>query len=194
MMLPSAPYRLLALGCLAAFALGGPTAAPSDAVGSGKPGPNPLYKLAVTLRQSSSSPPTVVVTVTNRNKFPVTMVSYQSPLDGLALALGQLSMTPAGSKKPLELRRVAVKRVWPPPEDALVVVQPGASVTNHLVMEEPTVPMDKLGKRATVVLGGEWMAVWPRPRSQVSKSDIENASESAFQGPFSTRPLEIEVE
>ncbi|KAM4062353.1 hypothetical protein HRG_011144 [Hirsutella rhossiliensis] len=201
MTLPFTSYRKLALGCLVAFAaftLGESAPAssnePRDAVISnaatqaGKPGPNPLNKLAVTLRQTGSSPPTVRATVTNKNYFPVTIVAYQSPLDQLALQLGMLSITPAGSKTPLELRVVKVKRVWPPPEGSLIVIQPGASATNDMVIQEPTVPMDKLDRKATVVFSGDWIAVWPRPRNQISKSEIENASESAFQAPLNTRP------
>lgn len=177
----------LAVGCLAAFAAFAVVSA------AARPGPNPLDMLAVTLRQTSASPPTVRASVTNKNHYAITVLSYQSPLDPLALQLGSLSITPDGSGKPLELRLVKVKRVWPPPENALVVIQPGASATNDMILQEPTVPMSKLAKKAKVVLGGEWIAVWPRSRDQLSDSDIENASGTAFSGPFSTRVLEIEI-
>lgn len=128
---------------------------------------------------------------TSRCTKPAPHPPRKSPLDGLALALGLLTITPAGASKPLELRTVQVKRVWPPPESALIVIQPGASAINDLAIEEPTVPMDKLDRRATVVLRGQWIAVWPRPRNQISKAEIENASETAFSGQFSTKALEI---
>ncbi|KND89748.1 hypothetical protein TOPH_05682 [Tolypocladium ophioglossoides CBS 100239] len=59
---------------------------------------NPIANLAVTLQQTSTSPPTVRVSVANNNDHEVTILSYLSPLDQLALPLGLLSITPAGSR------------------------------------------------------------------------------------------------
>ncbi|RDA83483.1 hypothetical protein CP532_7054 [Ophiocordyceps camponoti-leonardi (nom. inval.)] len=141
-----------------------------------------LANLIVTLRQSSLSPPTVRVTVTNKNPHPVTIVSYQSPLDNLALALGSLTITPTGSSQPVELPIIRAKRVWPPPEDSLIVVKAGSSAGQDIALEEPHVPVEKLGGSADVVLRGRWMAVWPRARAEISKADIENASGTALSG------------
>lgn len=154
---------------------------------------NPIGNLAVTLRQTSPSPPTVRVSVANNNDHDVTILSYQSPLDGLALPLGLLSIMPAGSSEPLELLTIKAGRMWPPPDDCLIVVAPGAAATNDLVLKAPTVPMDKLAGKATVALKGRWMAVWDRPRDKLSDREIENSSGSAFAGDFATEDLEITI-
>ncbi|KJZ79541.1 hypothetical protein HIM_01010 [Hirsutella minnesotensis 3608] len=202
-MMSCASPRRLAIGCLvalAAIAAASPSPASlDDGKGSmvareeSASSLNPIPKLHVTLRQTSSSPPTVRVAVTNGNKFPVTIVDYQSPLDPLALQTGLLSITPAGSSQPLQLRTIQVKRVWPPREDSLPDIKPGATAYNDLVLKEPTVPMEQLGKRAKVILKGRWMAVWPRSRDQISKEELENAASSAFSGEYSSQPLEIQI-
>ncbi|KYK60310.1 hypothetical protein DCS_01447 [Drechmeria coniospora] len=152
---------------------------------------NPLGNLAVSLHQTSTSPPTVRVSVANHNKHPVTILSYQSPLDKIALPLGLLSVSPAGASKPLDLPTIEVSREWPPPKEALIVVPPSESVTNDLVLQSPQVPMEMLGRKAAVALKGRWMAVWPRDRSELSDEEIDHSSRSASSGEFTTDDLEI---
>ncbi|PHH89734.1 hypothetical protein CDD83_5406 [Cordyceps sp. RAO-2017] len=197
------PYIYLSIGCLVALATPTPIDTGSNqlqdstshdvARAASGGGPNPLGNLAVTLKQTSSKPPTIQVTVTNKNKYPVTVLSYDSPLDQLALPLGLLSITPAGSTKPIDLPIIRVKRVWPPRDDSLIVIKPGASATSDIVLKDPPVPIKKLGRKATVILRGRWTAVWPRSKDKLSKAEIENPSSSAFNGDFVTNPLEIKV-
>ncbi|RDA92805.1 hypothetical protein CP533_0802 [Ophiocordyceps camponoti-saundersi (nom. inval.)] len=142
---------------------------------------------------SSLSPPTVRATVSNKNAHAVTILSYQSPLDNLALALGLLSITPSGSSEPIELPIIRAKRVWPPADESLIVVEAGASATNDFVLEEPHVPVEKLGDSATVVVRGRWMAVWPKSRAKLTRSDIENASGTALSAGFESNSLLVRV-
>ncbi|KAK4089848.1 hypothetical protein PCL_05831 [Purpureocillium lilacinum] len=154
---------------------------------------NPIDKLAIALHQTSGSPATVRATVTNNNDHPVTVLTYQSPLDPAALALGLLSITPSGASQPLELPTIKMSRQWPPQGDALVSLDAGASATNDLVLEKPKVPTDKLGEEATVVLEGKWMAVWPKARSELSDEEIDKSTQHGFSRAYKTDELVIKV-
>ncbi|UNI20605.1 hypothetical protein JDV02_006676 [Purpureocillium takamizusanense] len=154
---------------------------------------NPIDKLAVALHQTGRSPPSVRATVTNNNDHPVTVLTYQSPLDPAALALGLLAITPAGASRPLELPVVKMSRQWPPRGDALVSLDAGASASRDLVLEEPKVPADKLGEEATVVLEGKWMAVWPKARSELSDEEIDKSTQYGFSQAYKTDELAIKI-
>jgi hypothetical protein len=128
---------------------------------------SPADGLAVTLHQSATSPPSVTVRVTNNNAGAVTVLTYDSPLDPIALQLGLLTVTPAGAAAPLDLPVVQVRRRWPPPADALTELAPGASAENELVLQEPIVEPGQLGTKAAVQLKGRWTAVWANGKAEV---------------------------
>jgi hypothetical protein len=157
---------------------------------------NPLEGLALTLSQTSASPPTVRATVTNNNAHPVTIVTYNSPLDSIAMALGLLVITPSGASEPLELQIIKASRLWPPKSDSLVGLGPGESATNDLVLKRPTVPMEKLGSKAMVHLRGTWMGVFAKSKDELTADDLENMSTRpyAFQGDFESENIEIAIE
>lgn len=159
-------------------------------------GSNPIDKLAIVLSQTSTSPPTVRVTVTNKNSHPVTIVIYNSPLDKIALPLGLLTITPSGASEPLELQTIQASRIWPPKPDSLVGLEAGASATNDMVLKEPTVPMKELEKKATVFLEGRWMGVLARAKEKVSSEDLEHlgSQPDSFQGDFKSESIEITID
>lgn len=80
--------------------------------------------------------------------------------------------------------------------DSQVGLESGASATNDLVLKEPTVPMGKLGKKATVFLEGSWMGVFARSKDKVSSDDLENLSSQpdAFKGDFKSESIKITIE
>lgn len=159
-------------------------------------GSNPIDKLAVVLSQTSTSPPTVRVTVTNKNSHPVTIVTYSSPLDGIALPLGLLTITPAGASEPLKLQIIKASRIWPPQSDSLVGLEAGASATNDMVLKEPTVPMKELGGKATVFMEGRWMGVLARSKDKVFSEDLEHlgSQPDSFDGDFKSESIEITID
>lgn len=157
---------------------------------------NPIPGIEVTIKQSCTSPPTVQAKVTNNNKHTVTFVSYSSPVDDVALPLGLLSITPAGASDPLELTIIKFSRMWPPPMDCLIELEPGASKTKDIVIKAPTVPMDKLGKQASVFMEGRWTGVWSRKKDQITKNDVEGMSRTpdVHLGSYKTDKIDIRVD
>ncbi|KKY36334.1 hypothetical protein UCDDA912_g03663 [Diaporthe ampelina] len=156
-----------------------------------------LSQLHVSLSQASKSPPAISIKVTNKSPSPVTILSWESPLDELALSLGLLSITPSGASEPLEIDRIMVSRKLPPSEKSLVSLAPGESRENQVVLKELLVPAEKLkGKKSAVEVKGRWMGVWPKTRDELSSDAIEKGAHGggAVAGTFASDSIEIEVD
>lgn len=160
-----------------------------------EPAPGPISGITVSLKQKSTSPPTIVVHVTNTNSDPVTFLSYASPLDGLALQLGLLSITPDGASTPLEIPTLEVQRKWPPEAESFVTFAPGESQQQDIVLKDTVVSPDDIGAKAIVQLKGKWQAVWGKAKEDISKEAMEKAgiADDAYSGGFMSNELEIEV-
>ncbi|KAK4183524.1 hypothetical protein QBC35DRAFT_97399 [Podospora australis] len=98
-----------------------------------------------------SSPPSILLTVTNPTSTPYTILTWSSPLDDLAFALGLLPLTSDCTEETIPLNIVQVKRAVPPPPDAYVTIEPGQSVNKTTTIREPTVDLSSLaGQRVRV--------------------------------------------
>ncbi|KAI2616226.1 hypothetical protein GGR54DRAFT_610043 [Hypoxylon sp. NC1633] len=153
-------------------------------------------KLKVTVRQvGTPSPPKLALAVTNKHSGPVTVLSWNSPLDPLAVQLGLISLTPAGSDGPVQIPTIQVRRRMPPGPESLVTIGAGQTKEQQLELKAPMVPLDELRGRASVVCKGEWMSIWLAETNTVPKDSLENAgaSEDAFRGPFQSETVDIEL-
>ena len=158
---------------------------------------SPVPSLKVLLEQiSTSSPPTMVITVTNTNMDPISILTYESALDRAALQLGLINITPFHADKPIDIARIAIRRVWPPTRDSLVTILPGESASNEIELNPMVVPPEDLGKRAKVLLKGTWQAVWPKCKEDISDSSLNDpiGSPDAFSGTFESNELEVSVD
>uniref|UniRef100_A0A0B7JJC1 Uncharacterized protein n=1 Tax=Bionectria ochroleuca TaxID=29856 RepID=A0A0B7JJC1_BIOOC len=140
-----------------------------------------------------SSPPEIVATVTNDNAFPVSILKYEAPLDPLVLALGKLQITPAGADAPLDLPKIAVRRVWPPTRDQLVTLEPGESQQNPVQLREQVVPPSDLTGEVSIQLKGRWQAVWSKRKEDIDDSSLENpnVSPEVEHGEYATGKLKV---
>lgn len=155
-----------------------------------------LSHLQVSLsRTSHSSPPALSLVVTNTHpSTPLTLLTWNTPLDPLVLQLGLVEVTPAGSDAPLPLATIKVSRKLPPGADALVTLGPGESKAQEVVLKEPIVPWKQVeGGKARVVCKGAWKAVWVG--SEVSAGALERmeADEGSLSGEWETEGVEVEV-
>ncbi|KPM39606.1 hypothetical protein AK830_g6948 [Neonectria ditissima] len=159
------------------------------------PAPGPIAGIKVSLEQKTTSPPTVIVKVTNTNTEPATFLSYASPLDGLVLQLGLLSITPDGASAPLEIPRLEVQRKWPPAAESFITFAPGETQQQDIVLKEQIVSQESLGAKATVQLKGKWQAVWAKAKGDISNEALEKAglAEDAYSGAFSSNELQFGV-
>ncbi|KAG5978701.1 hypothetical protein E4U55_006047 [Claviceps digitariae] len=158
---------------------------------------DPISNLKVSLKQMSSAPPVIQAIVTNKNSYPVTVVSYDSPLDSLALKLGLLSITPESSSSPLSLPVVQARRMWPPPADALVAIAPGESVVNDITVDGLGFDEKVLESvsRASVALIGNWHAVWPKDKESMVNIELGSVDPDpdVYSGPFASESLNIRI-
>ncbi|KAI0133358.1 hypothetical protein F4776DRAFT_625265 [Hypoxylon sp. NC0597] len=161
---------------------------------------NVISKLKVSVRQVSASPPKLGIAVTNTHSGAVTILSWNSPLDPLALQLGLVSFVPAGSdsssESPIHIPSIQIRRKMPPGPESLITVGAGQTKEQELELKAPIVPLEKLrGRRASVVCEGEWISVWPSEADAITKESLEKAgaSEDAFRGRFKSEAVEIEI-
>ncbi|KAI1409981.1 hypothetical protein F5Y13DRAFT_168710 [Hypoxylon sp. FL1857] len=156
-----------------------------------------ISKLKVSVRQVSASPPKLGIAVTNTHSGPVTILSWNSPLDPLAFQLGLVSFTPAGSDDdgPLQLPIMKIRRIMPPGPESLITIGAGQSKEQELELRAPIVPLERLRGRVSVACEGEWMSVWPSEADAITKESLERAgaSEDAFRGRFKSEAVEVEI-
>lgn len=154
-----------------------------------------LANLDVRIRQTSSSPPTLAFSVTNNHDTPLTILRWNTPLDPLAIRLGLVSITPEGKSEPIELPTIMLRRVMPPPQDALVTLQPGERREEEVVLKEPIVPLDQLGKTARVAIKGKWGTVWPTTADKLSKENIEKLQfgDGVLTGEFDSEAVDVVI-
>jgi hypothetical protein len=153
-----------------------------------------LQGLQISLVQKQdASTPTIIVKVSNFNTSRVSILSYNSPLDPLALQLGLLHITPAGASEPLDLPRIQLRRVWPPTAEHLISIEPGQIATSEVELKSIMVNPDDLGPNPTIQLKGWWQAVWTRGKDEVHKESLENPQHAAdaFHGEFLSEPLQM---
>ncbi|KAI0401533.1 hypothetical protein F4802DRAFT_609369 [Xylaria palmicola] len=152
-----------------------------------------LSALEVSVQQASSSPPKLKIGVTNRHSGPVTVFTWNSPLDPLAVQLGLLSFTPEG-KDTVDIPTIQLRRVMPPGDDAYVTIEPGQTEEREVLLKKPMVPLDQLQGKVTVVCKGEWKAVWASRKGDISAESRKNggADDAALTGSFESKPVDVE--
>ncbi|CAG9999245.1 unnamed protein product [Clonostachys byssicola] len=159
---------------------------------------SPIPGLEVSLTQvktPSSSPPVVTVTVTNRNSFPVTLLTYDSPVDRAALRLGIVLVTPEGAAGPLELPRIQFRRVWPPGPEQLVTLAPGARTSSEIEFDDGIFDDPAQLRGAKVVVKGRWKAVWKMVKEDIGRASLDDpdGNPDAYQGEFQSDELVMVV-
>ncbi|TEA14274.1 putative secreted protein [Colletotrichum sidae] len=152
-----------------------------------------LSNLNIRIRQPSTSPPTVALSVTNDHTSPITLLRWNSPLDPLVLQLGILTVTPEGEDTPLHIDAIQLRRLMPPPDNDIVTLLPGESSEQEVILRETILPFDKLGKTPRVAVKGRWHAVWPTTRDQISQETIEKLGfgEGALTGEFESEAVAV---
>lgn len=165
-----------------------------------------LSDLHLTVSQvKPASHPTLLITLENTNpKVPITILTWNSPLDALLIQLGLVIITPSGSSTPLDIPTIMVKRRMPPPENSLVTVEPGEEVSRRVEIGERFVAPAQWredGSRGgpKVQLKGKWTAVWPGVRKQelVGTGRLETlgygGEEGVLSGEYESETLEIDM-
>ena len=158
---------------------------------------NPISGLSVTLEQvKGASPPTVKATVKNNNDRPVSVLTYNSPLESLAIPLGFVQVTPEGAKEPLDLAGLQIRRMWPPVRDDITEIAAGGSASAELPFNPMAVPPEKMGKKNTVQIVGEWMAVYDVPKKDITDEMLDKTPRggNTYMGDYKSDKIDFIVD
>lgn len=156
-----------------------------------------LSNLSISLRQTTSRPPTLAITVKNNNSVPVTILTWDSPLDPLALQLGAISITPSDSTTPLDIPTIQVSRKMPPGAESLVEIGAGETSDENVVELKEfflgTQLRELKVETATVRCKGRWRAVWTERKGELGPGRIEKmgAGGEAAEGDFESAALDL---
>ncbi|KAL1866906.1 hypothetical protein Daus18300_006609 [Diaporthe australafricana] len=135
--------------------------------------------LEVSLSQApATATPSLSVSVKNTHpSTPLTLLTWDSPLDPIALQLGLVSVTPAGAPDPIDMPTIQVSRAMPPGADSLVTLGPGESASSVVELRDMFVPEATWAQgRAEVSMRGRWAAVWPGLGKDDLLGDVEKLS------------------
>ncbi|KAK7977229.1 hypothetical protein PG996_003299 [Apiospora saccharicola] len=147
--------------------------------------------LEVSIRQAGEHK--LALAVTNTGDKPLNVLTWNSPLDPIALKLGLVELFPSGSSEPIQINTIQVRRKMPPESDSLVTIKAGETKENVLEIGEPVVPSDKLQGAMTVRCKGTWMGVWSADEFKTEELEkIGSADETQF-GDFEAELKSVEL-
>ncbi|KXT08519.1 hypothetical protein AC579_985 [Pseudocercospora musae] len=128
--------------------------------------------LVVTLsRRKTSDPPTVHLAIQNKNTAtPLTLLTWDTPLDPSALNTGVLTISDASSGEAIPGPELKMNRLLPPPREALVTIAPGGTVEKEVELVAPWIPRD--GRSVTVSAQGSWRAVWSKRQESIDEEEL----------------------
>ncbi|KAI0885097.1 uncharacterized protein GGS22DRAFT_162765 [Annulohypoxylon maeteangense] len=156
-----------------------------------------ISKLKVSVRQVSGEPAKLAISVTNAHSGAVTILSWNSPLDPLALQLGVVSFAvPAGSEddssSPIQIPTIQIRRRMPPGPESLVTIGAGQTSEQEVEVKGPLLETLR-GRRVAARCSGEWTSVWLSEADAITKVSLDNAgaSEDALRGSFQSEVVEI---
>ena len=151
--------------------------------------PSAPLLLALTLGCRPATPtttPTVLLTVSNPSPSTAyTLLTWGSPLDPLAFALGHFPLTLVSTNASIPLNVVAIKRAGPPNLDAYLTIRPGENLERTVILREPTVDLRGLaGQRVRFTWDGERgpTQVWKGGREELFKEGRIASGEEWWRG------------
>lgn len=159
-----------------------------------------LSNLNISLKQKSTNPTTVAITVTNNNSGPVTFLRWDSPLDPNLLQLGGLSVTHLATSKEVDIPQIKIGRRTPPGDESLVEIGAGATSDENVVELKEMVVGKKLrelgGGKASLRCKGPWRAAWAEKRDDLGpeRREAMEADESAVSGTFESEAVEVSTD
>jgi hypothetical protein len=157
---------------------------------------------ALPSKMDSASPPTVqlsagpensTVTCTIRNtdaEHTISFLTWDTPFDPTAINTGVLTLKDADTGAEIPSPNMALRRMMPPPRDAIVEIAPESSSERELNLSSPWIPTD--GKKYQVAVQGTWRAIWQKPAAQVTDEELAALKgDEAIQGDFDSGSVEM---
>ncbi|EFQ86999.1 hypothetical protein CFE70_004729 [Pyrenophora teres f. teres 0-1] len=147
----------------------------SESTTAGIPG------LTFSLAQTSTSPPTLLITLTNNHpETTYTLLKWATPLDASALDTGVFTITTSDGKAVEQVVR-KITRKMPPPPGQIMELAPGKNMSKEVFFDKSAAVV--MGKgRYRVEAKGVWKGGWATPRAEVTTKNLWGFGESEFAG------------
>jgi hypothetical protein len=137
--------------------------------------------LEFTLKQSSKSPPSVLVTLKNKSPSSTyTILKWNTPLDSHAANLGVFKFVDEETGEEIKTDKLMLRRKMPIEQDQLQEIAPGTEHTTEISFTQPWMP--EAPAKLKVRVEGSFAAVWERAVGDVQESELEAYTNSPFNG------------
>lgn len=133
---------------------------------------------------SSSLPIPIKISVQNHAQAPVTLLTWNSPLDPQAGVLGVFEVYDTGSGQGIPIDTIKVSRKLPATSEYLVEIPAGQAIDRTVKL--PPFECEE-GHEYSIRAQGIWHAVWEMPLTDVKGShlaDLTGATREEFQSNF----------
>ncbi|EFW14621.1 uncharacterized protein CIMG_11954 [Coccidioides immitis RS] len=117
----------------------------------------------------------------------MTVLGWNSPLDKMAVILGVYEIRDRETGEVVEMDRIQVSRLLPPPPESLVEIKPKESEKLHVVLKGVNLPP---GRTYTIRAEGWWQSVWHLPKEEVISRYLADQS-GAISGDFLSNTVEV---
>ncbi|KAK8130514.1 hypothetical protein PG999_002894 [Apiospora kogelbergensis] len=148
-------------------------------------------KLEVSIRHAGEHK--LALGVTNTGDHALTILTWNSPLDPIALKLGVVELIPVGSSEPIQMNTIQIRRKMPPESDSLVTIQPGEKKENVVELGGPVVSPGKLQGKMTVRCKGTWMGVWASEGFKPEEMEKMDSAKETHSGDFEAELQSVEL-
>ncbi|KAF2208675.1 hypothetical protein CERZMDRAFT_122345 [Cercospora zeae-maydis SCOH1-5] len=143
--------------------------------------------------EPSEQPKAIKATIHNLSSSATyTLLTWDTVLDSLSpLATGTLKLRSQTSGQVIEGPGVLARRIMPPRREDLAEVGPKSEVSNEVTLKGPWLPQD--AEAYIVQAVGSWRAVWRKPLSELTDTELETLQGDTAQGTFESNELAVNL-
>lgn len=151
--------------------------------------------LVMTLNHTDSQVPSIRITITNYHfSTKVSVLTWDSPFDEEAVALGVFSVSERESGKHVPSLGVQMDRLLPPKQADFLELLPRHAVTKDILLDEPGIKLRK-GKSYDIKVKSKWKGVWHASGKYAGEQRLKLAGGSTglVNWEYETNSLQIQV-
>lgn len=131
----------------------------------------------------------VEVSIYNPAEHPVTFLKWGTPMDTRAEVLGVFNVCDTGTGVALPMNTIKISRKLPASHQDLIEISPGQNLEKTVYLSGLQLEKDH---EYSVHAQGVWHAIWDKPVTDVSASDLEDFAE-AKRGDFQSNCVSFKV-
>ncbi|EEP83033.1 predicted protein [Uncinocarpus reesii 1704] len=117
----------------------------------------------------------------------MTILGWNNPLDSMAVILGVFEIHDKETGNLVEMDRIQVSRMLPPPPEQLVEIAPRASEKLHVVLTGVSLSP---GRMYSIRAKGWWQSIWHLSKDEVIEKYLKDQS-GAVSGDFLSNSVEV---